>query len=285
MLARSELAADLFALGLGAGDVVMVHASVRAIGEAAGGPDEIHLAIKEVIGAAGTMVMYAGCPRYVDEVGRGNLTPAEETLVLEKLPPFDARTARAARDHGVLAEFFRSYPGTRVNDHPARFAAWGRHAERLCATTPWDYAFGADSPLERFLELDGKILLLGADHDNVTFLHYVEHVGDFPGKRIARFKVPVLEQGKRVWRDMAEVDSSGNGAHAHWPERFFGDLVDGYLAVSGNPGGQVGGARCHLFSARGLLEFSRPLMERIARDRSAAGELWARRLPGGGGAE
>ena len=75
---RSRLSRDLHALGLTAGDTVMVHASVRAVGEIAGGPDEIHLAIKDVITSTGTLMMYASCPQYVDEVGRGNLSPARE---------------------------------------------------------------------------------------------------------------------------------------------------------------------------------------------------------------
>jgi aminoglycoside N3'-acetyltransferase len=61
--------------------------------------------------------------------------------------------------------------------------------------------------------LDGKIVLLGSDHDAVTFLHYVEHVADIPGKRIARYEVPVIENGSRVWRVMEEFDTSGAGAH------------------------------------------------------------------------
>jgi aminoglycoside 3-N-acetyltransferase len=128
MYTRAQLAADLRDLGLTRGDVLMVHASVRAVGEVAGGPDEIHLAMKDVLGAEGTLVMYAGCPRYVDEVGRGNLTPAEETDVLEKLPAFDPDTARSARDNGALVEMFRTYPGSRVNAHPARFVVWGKQA-------------------------------------------------------------------------------------------------------------------------------------------------------------
>ena len=47
----------------------MAHASIRAIGETAGGPDEIHLALKDALTIEGTLLMYAGCPRYVDEVG------------------------------------------------------------------------------------------------------------------------------------------------------------------------------------------------------------------------
>jgi aminoglycoside 3-N-acetyltransferase len=261
---RQDLVVALRALGVRSGDLVMAHASVRAIGEVAGGPDEIHLAIKDAVSPGGTLLMYAGCPRYVDEVGRGNLSAAEEAEVLEKLPPFDAATARSARDHGILVEFFRTWPGTLVNHHPARFATWGTRAVHLLEPQPWDYAFGSGSALDRFLGLDGQILLLGSDHDTVTFLHYVEHVVEFPGKRVARFKVPCLENGARVWRDMAEFDTSGDGVHANWPPEFFARIVDGYLEASGNRGGRVGSANCHYLPARALFDYAAPLMQRTA---------------------
>lgn len=248
----------------------MVHASVRAIGEVAGGPDEIHLAIKDALTPNGTMLMYASCPRYVDEVGRGNLTAEQEAEVLEKLPPFDPETARAARDNGTLVEFFRTYPGALVNHHVARFVAWGGHTDYLFSRQPWNYAFGSDSPLERFLNIDGKILILGSDHDTVTFLHYAEHIGDFPGKRVARFKVPVLENGTRIWREMEEFNTAGDGVHANWPDRFFARIIDGFLAKCGNVGGLVGDAPSHLLSARELLDFALPVMQRVAADARVA---------------
>jgi aminoglycoside 3-N-acetyltransferase len=273
---RQQLAADLRSLGVAAGDVVMVHASVKAVGEIAGGPDEIHLALEEALTPDGTLLMYASCPQYVDEVGRGNLSPSEEREVLAKLPAFDAATARAARDNGTLVEFFRTYPGARVNDHVARFVAWGRHAAYLFSSQPWNYAFGRDSALDRFVALDGQILLLGCDHDTVTFLHYVEHVADIPDKRVARFKVPVNENGIRVWRDMEEYDTSSAGAHENWPDRFFARIVDSYLTASGNRGGRVGDAPSFLFAARELCDFAMPLMQRIAVDRDAAKVLGER---------
>src|SRR5512132_1475459 len=258
MHSREQLTADFRALGITPADTLMVHASVRAVGEIAGGPDAIHLALKDVLTPEGTLLMYAGCPQYVDEVGRGNLSTAQEAEVLEKLPVFDATTARSARDHGVLVEFLRTFPGSIVNQHPARFVAWGKQAKYLFSSQPWNYAFGRDSALDRFVALDGKILLLGCDHDAVTFLHYAEHIVDIPGKRVARFKVPLVENGIRVWRDMEEFDTSGDGVHANWPDRFFAAIVDGYLAASANSGGTVGDAQCYLFSARGLLEFALP---------------------------
>jgi aminoglycoside 3-N-acetyltransferase len=123
------------------------------------------------------------------------------------------------------------------------------------------------------VNLDGKILLLGCDHDTVTFLHYVEHVVDIPGKRVAKFKVPIEENGKRVWKDMEEFDTSDNMAHASWPQRFFARLVDTYLSQTHNAGGHVGDARSYLFTSRGLLEFAQPIMQAIAADAGAAAHL------------
>ena len=273
MHSRGQLTADARSLGIAAGDVVMAHASVKAVGEVAGGPDEIHLAMKDALTSEGALVMYAGCPRYVDEVGRGNLSPSHEAEVLEKLPPFDADTARSARDHGTLVEFLRTFPGSQVNRHVARFVAWGKHVDYLFSSQPWSYAYGHDSPMDRLIALDGKILLLGCDHDTVTFLHYVEHIADIPDRRVARFKVPIAERGVRVWRDMEEFDTSGAGAHANWPDRFFARLVDGHLAASENRGGPIGDAWCYLLSVRELLRFARPVMERVAVDRHAADDL------------
>jgi aminoglycoside 3-N-acetyltransferase len=274
MHSRAELADGFRQLGIAAGDTVMVHASIRAVGEVAGGPDQIHLAIKDALTAGGTMMMYASCPAYVDEVGRGNLSLDREREVLEKLPAFDASTARSARDTGALVELFRTFPGSSVNDHVARFVVWGKHAAHLIAGQPWNYAFGHESALERFVQLGGKILLLGCDHDTVTFLHYAEHIVDIPDKRISRFRVPVAEDGRRVWRDMEEFDTSER-AHANWPDRFFARLVDTYLANRGNRGGFVGSAHAFVLDARELLTFALTVMKDVAGNPRAATTLVA----------
>lgn len=277
MYSREELANDFRRLGARAGDTVMLHASVRAVGEVAGGPDEIHLALKDAITAEGTLMMYASCPRYYDEAGRGNLSAEQEREIREKLPAFDPLTARSARDNGALVEMLRTYPDSSVNRHVARFVFWGGQTKHLMSRQPWDYALGADSPLERFLRLDGKIVLLGSDHDAVTFLHYVEHVADIPGKRVARYQVPVMENGRRVWRAMEEFDTSDKGAHANWPDRFFGKIVDSLLTQTGNQGGRVGDAMTYVLRARELLEFALPVMKAVADDPLAGEWLNERR--------
>jgi aminoglycoside 3-N-acetyltransferase len=261
---RAELADGFRALGVRPGDTVMLHASVRAVGSIAGGPDQIHLALKDALTPGGTLMMYASCPEGYDDVGRGHLTPAQERTLLDKQPPFDAYTAKAARDNGALVEFVRSFPDSLVNNHVARFVVWGRHAAHLISEQPWDFAFGRGSALERFLDLDGRILLLGCDHDNVTFLHYAEHIVDIPDKRVARFEVPWLENGERVWREMAEFDTSDAGAHASWPPRFFAQIVNAHLSRTRNRGGRVGNAHSFLTDARGLLDVALEQMRAAA---------------------
>ena len=184
--------------------------------------------------------MYASCPAYVDEIGGGHLTQDQERELLEKLPTFDPFTGRAQRENGTLVEFLRTYPGSMVNQHVTRFLVWGRRASDLISNQPRHYAFGRGSVLDRFVNLDGMILLLGCDHDNLTFLHYAEHVVDIPGKRVVKFKAPVDENGTRVWREMEEFDSSDAGAHPNRPDRFFARLVDTYLRRIHNPGGHAG---------------------------------------------
>lgn len=264
MHSRQELARGFEALGLTAGDTVMVHASVRAVGEIAGGPDQIHLAIKDVITDRGTMLMYASCPDYYDDVGRGVYPGSKELEILEKMPPFDPLTARAARANGALVEFFRTSPGARVNHHVARFVVWGAQADHLLSEQPWDFPFGRGSVLDRFAGLGGKILLIGCDHDNVTFLHYAEHILEVPGLRVVTMEVPWLENGERVWKEVKEIDTSGAGAHPNWPDRFFAQIVNSYLAMTGNRGGRVGHAHCFLVGATGLLDLALEQMRSVA---------------------
>src|ERR1700735_5842650 len=126
MYSTQELTNDCRRLCIRAGDSVMLHASVSAVGEVAGGPDAIHLALKSALTPEGTLMMYASCPRYYDEVGRGNLTMEQEREIHEKLPAHDPLRARSERDNGILVEFLRTYPSSHVNHHVARFVCSGR---------------------------------------------------------------------------------------------------------------------------------------------------------------
>jgi aminoglycoside 3-N-acetyltransferase len=248
----------------------MLHASVKSVGCVAGGPDRIHEALFDAISPNGTLMMYASCPRYYDEVGRGRLAADEEKEILEKLPPFDYLHDRSAADNGVLVEFLRTYPGSLATNRVARFIARGAKAEYILSNQPLNYAYGKNSPLEKFLELNGKIVLLGSDHDAVTFLHYVEHVADFPNKKIARYKVPQLINRQRQWVDVEDVNTAGDGAHDNWPARFFAQIVDGFLTKTKNQGGKVGNSQTYVLHAKELFSYAKPIIERVAREGTSA---------------
>ena len=245
--------------------MVMLHASVRAVGPIIGGPDEIHLALADAIAPGGTVMMYVGCQDGFDDVGRGVLSPEEESAILEGQPAFDFQHARAARDFGILAEFFRSFPGT-VCSHAVcgRMAARGHRAAWLMADQPWNYGFGRGSPLDKLCASGGKVLLVGSRHDEVTLLHYAEHIAPFEGKHIARYKVPILRGGVRVWADCEEFNTSGEGVHENWAENAFELIVDDFIAKrTATPAcriGQVGLAPSVLLDAAELVAHALPIM-------------------------
>ncbi len=262
---RTELIADLRALGLVPGDLVMVHASVRAVGPVLGGPDEIHQAIVDAISPGGTMVMLIGAPEGYDDVGRGILSPEEEAQILADMPPFDSQATRANRDNGTLAEFFRSWPGTLMSGSVAvRLGARGARAAWFVADHPNDWPFGAGTPFEKLVRAGGKVLLLGSDPDQVTLLHHAESIADFPDKIVRHFKVPVMRNGARVWLDCREYDSS-TGAHRNWSPRQFGEIVEAFIARgNGCRSARIGDADSHLLDAAALIAYASAEMIRIA---------------------
>jgi aminoglycoside 3-N-acetyltransferase len=274
--ARSQLIDSLRRIGLRPGTIVMMHASVRSVGPVHGGPDEIHLAVEDAVRPGGTVMMYVGCPDGFDDVGRGVYDTDAEAEILAHQPAFDPQTTRANRNFGVLAEFFRSFPGTVCSANAgARVAARGGRAAWLTADRPWNYAYGRGSPFEKLSEDHGKVLLLGSDHDEVTLLHYAEHVVEFKGKRIARYRVPVMRDGERIWLACEEFDTSGQGIHSNWPDRFFALIVDDFIACYGGTEfcslGRIGDSESVLMDAGKLLAHALPIMIDQARGERPSG--------------
>lgn len=254
-LTRAKLTADLTALGLARGDTVMVHTSLRAVGEILGGPVELTEAILAALGDDGTMMVYLGCPSPFDDLGRGIYDPADEAFIHVHCPPFDPRHTPASRDFGAYAEFFRGHPRARCSSNPgARMAAVGARADELTRDHPRDYGLGERSPLARLVDLGGKLLLLGSDLDQVTLLHYAEARAPIPDKRTVRVRIPVAG----AWHDVEEFDSSAG--IVDWPDRFFATITEAFLAAGHARTARVGDATSHLLDARALVDFAVPRM-------------------------
>lgn len=257
--APAEIAADLRALGLRAGDFVMVHASLRRLGPVAGGADGVIEAVLEAIGPEGTMLMVLGA---TDDHAWVNERPeAERQALLAEAEPFDARRTPALADVGTLAEVFRRHPGTVVNDHPeGRFAAHGALAQELLDDTPWDDYYGPGSPLERLMTDGGRVLRLGADPETVTALHHSEYrCSVWPKRRVRRYRRMATSDGPRI--RVVECLDDEHGIVDYAGEDYFADVLRDYLETGRARTGRVGSARAELLEAHDVMAFGERWMD------------------------
>jgi len=261
LVARSKLARDLISLGLGTGDLVMLHASVKAVGWIVGGPDVIIQAILDVIGPEGTLMMYVGWEEapYLTialEEGRGEAYLAE-------CPAFDPERSRANRKWSILTEYLRTWPGARRSDHPeASVVAVGAKAAWLTKDHPLNYPYGPGSPFAKLCEAGGKVLLLGSPLNAVTVLHYAETIAEIPDKRIVRYRMPILREGKRVWVEIEDIDTGAGIVEGHSNGEYFAEIVREYLSSGKGRWGTVGAAPSYLFDAAELVRFAVRWLER-----------------------
>ena len=259
MISVEHLSDDLDEVGVATGDLVMVHASLKAIGPVEGGAGGVIRALDLAVGPAGTLMMTLGAH---DEFAWVNEHPEpERERLLEDAPVFEPRHSPADPDVGVLAEIFRQQPGTVVSDHPeGRFGARGARATDLMADQPWDDYYGPGSPLEKLVDGGGKVLRLGADADTVTLMHYAEFLADLPDKRrVARHR-KVLGPHGPVVRIIETLDDS-EGIVDYPGGDYFADICLDYIEADRASTGTVGNARTELFDAGDLIEFAVEWME------------------------
>ncbi len=265
-LCKDDLKTQLRAFDFVSDDIVMIHASLRAVGPILGGPDELINALEEVL-RDGTLMVYLGCQSPFDEVGRDAYSPEDEAYILENLPAFDKYTARTQRDFGAFAEYFRTHSkDIFVSDNVGgRMAALGKRAKWLCADHSLNYGLGKGSPLEKLYQENGMILLIGSDHDQVTLMHYAEAIAPIENKTVLHLKVPLLINGVRTWVDIEEFDSSVG--ILPWPdERFFATICDAFIEKNNIPANKIGDAVSYLLPAHELVDFAVELMVKTAKE-------------------
>lgn len=263
MKSKASLIADLHRLGVKPGDLLMVHASLKAIGPVEGGATGIIAALLETVGPTGTLMGYASWDRSsYDATLNGARLDEEERRTW---PPFDPNTAGTYRGFGLLNQFLADTPGARRSAHPdASMVAVGAHAQELTEHHPLDQALGRGSPLERLVHLGGKVLLLGAPLDSVTVLHYAEAIADIPGKRRVTYELPLRGSGgQAVWTKVEDYDSNGIldfFATGDGPDAVEA-MATAYVASGCHREGRVAEAQCYLFEARQIVAFGVSYLE------------------------
>lgn len=263
MKTRTEITTDLRQLGVRTGDLVMVHASLKAVGAVKGGPTAIVGALLDAIGSSGTLMGYASWDRSPYEETLNGVRMADEAR--RTWPPFDPATARTYPGFGLLNQFLVEAPGARRSAHPdASMVAVGPLSQTLIEPHRLGQALGNGSPIQRFVELRGKVLLLGAPLNSVTALHYAEAIADIPGKRRVTYEMPLLgPNGETVWETAEDFDT--NGILDRFAVAGQADAVEtianAYVATSRHRSGTVGDAFCHLFDARDIVSFGVAYLE------------------------
>ncbi|MBX3561389.1 MAG: AAC(3) family N-acetyltransferase [Sphingomonas sp.] len=264
-MTTEDLRADLVALGIEAGSLVMVHASLRRIGLGRadfgpGGAEVLLDALDDAVGPDGTLTMVLGTDYPMDWVY--DHPPEARAALLAGSPPFDHRDAPVLPEVGWLAESFRRRPGTLVSDNPSgRFGARGARAAELMADQPWHDYYGSGSPLQKLCDWGGKVLRLGANPDTVTALHYAEYLAHLPDKKRTRWDYVLAGADgapEHRWIDCLD-DSEGI---VDWPgEDYFALILKAYLRLGRHREGRVGKAQSELLDAADYVAFGARWME------------------------
>lgn len=258
LVSRRQLIAEVQELGVATGNVVMVHVSMKSLGWVLGGADTIVQALLDAVGPDGTLV--AMCGWHSDTWHGFDRWPAEmQELYRAEMPGFDSERSEATYDVGRIPERIRTWPGAVRSTHPeSSLVAMGPRAAWLMEPHPRNFPSGEGSPLARLVEVEGKVLMLGAPLETITLLHHAETIAPAPDKRLVRYPVPIMEDGNRIWCTITDIDSA-NGAY-DYTSACEGDAfaVIGEAAIAAGVGvrGSVGASTSHLFPGPELVEFA-----------------------------
>lgn len=239
-------------LGVGHGDMLMVHVRLSALRWVAGGIDTVTHALLDAVGDTGTIMAFCG---WEDGPYHLDLWPRPWQDAYQELPAFDPLVSSARRDFGRFPERLRTWPGAVRSEHPeASFAALGPQAQWLTDEPDDEDPWGADGPLGRLVRAHGKVLLLGAPLKTMTLCHHAEAIARVGGKRYRDYRMPIKTTAGTTWRDYHTLDTF-YGALPYWDrpdlaiESAAGNLADQAVSAGAGTAAQIGFATVWLFDS------------------------------------
>lgn len=247
-----SLQADFKALGIKKGMVLLVHSSLSATGWICGGAVAVIIALQEVLGETGTLVMPAHSTDLSDPSQWEN-PPVPKSwwqTIRETMPAYDPDLT-PTRSMGKIAETFRKQRDVLRSAHPqSSFCASGPQASYITNNHALAFGFGENSPLARIYDLHGFVLLLGVGHSSNTSLHLAEYRANYPTKRIVQESAPILQTGSRIWTTFEDIDVDASD---------FDRLGEDFLRSEAGKvvqHGKVGNADCQLMPQRAVVDFA-----------------------------
>jgi aminoglycoside 3-N-acetyltransferase len=243
---RESLAEQLRALGVNPGDVLLVHSSLSSLGWVNRGAEAVVLALLDVLGDTGTLVVPTHSADNSDPKNWQHPPVPEEwkQTIRDTMLPYDPRTTRTYH-MGVIAETVRTWPGASRSAHPqTSFTAIGPLAEELTAGHALDCALGEKSPLAKLEAAKARVLLLGVEFDRCTAFHLAEH--RIPGGMTESSFAVMTDEGRK-WMTVRDTVISD--------ERFT-ELGADFEREGGVEWGKIGGADARLFLMTDAVAFA-----------------------------
>ncbi|WP_320779788.1 AAC(3) family N-acetyltransferase [Streptomyces sp. CRN 30] len=200
LVTRGTLAADLRALGVRSGEILLAHSSLSSLGWVCGGAVAVVRGVLDVLGPDGTLVVPTQTADLSDPALWESPPVPEEwwDTIRNAMPPYDPPTT-PTRGVGVVPETVRTWPGAVRSAHPqTSFAALGPRAEEITRDHAADCRLGERSPLAALERTGARVLLLGAGFDSCTAFHLAEY----------RVPAPLVEVGRPGpfgWERVTEV--------------------------------------------------------------------------------
>ena len=257
MFTKAEIRDQLERMGVPRDRVVLVHSSLRAVGEVEGrGEGLLDVLIDHCTAQGGLLCIPTHTWAFGSREFPLDMTAPETCIgTLPNLAARDARGVRTSHPSHSMAVFGDS----------ARVAAFVAGEEKSVTPCHPDGCYG------KICDMDGCILLVGVGHNRNTYLHCVEEMMDVPNRLSPiRQRQVRYADGRVEVRDHCGHRSEGiRDVSAHFPKyepafRHHGCIADGH----------VGNAPTQLCSARGMRD-----VLYLIRERSGGIELLADDAP------
>jgi len=202
-VSKEQVIHALESTGLQAGDGLLVHSAIQFLGKPTAGVGMYLEALCEVINCDPEAASQPASPPQA-----GTLAVPAFNFAFARGEPYDPHST-PSQGMGSFSEYVRQLPGAQRTPHPMQsLAIIGRYADELTGRdTP--SAFDPGSAFERMFELDFKLLLLGADVQAVSMVHYSEQ----------RASVPY-----RYWKDFTGQVKTASGWQTRTYRMFVRDL-------------------------------------------------------------
>ena len=244
----SSLATDFRDIGIDAGDRLLVHSSLSAIGWIAGGAQAVVEALQQVVTPRGTIMMPTHSAQYTDPADwQHPPVPADWPPIIRQSIPAFRPDVTPSRGMGAIPECFRTFPTVHRSGHPiVSFAACGPSSQDIADSHSLDFGLGEESPLAWLYDAAGKVILLGVSHASNTSLHLAEYRTKRQPARV-RHQAPVMRNGRHAVVEFEDIDLVSND---------FADLGRAYERDVGMTTGSVGVANAKVMDQRQLVDYA-----------------------------